>query len=57
MSQKNSEKPYGAPEHDRADEILRQMPSVFSPPSLDKEEAYIERMIRRDREIERFTND
>lgn len=51
MSQKNSEKPNQMPEQERA-EMLQRMPPAFPAPPLDKEEDYIERMIRRDRETE-----
>lgn len=37
-------------EQDLADAVLRKMPSAFPPATVEKQEAYVERMIRRDRE-------
>lgn len=53
MNRKNSEEPYRGDVYGQADERVRRLPPAFPETPLDKQEDYVERMIRRDREAER----
>jgi hypothetical protein len=47
----SDDKPFSSPKNP-ADEALRKHPSAFPPPPLAQQEAYVERMIKRDREMD-----
>lgn len=48
-----SEEPWQTPEQEAANEACRKEGYAFPKPSKAQQEAYIERMIKRDREYER----
>lgn len=56
MTTRNSEKPYSSVEQDKADDACRKLPNAFGETPRDKQEAYVDAMVRRDRELERMND-